>query len=145
MGEHLNNDIKEVVEWFSVNYGSSEKKTLKSILGPVLTGKWKNTRFQSDYVSSHPDCNAIVEFFNCYDEWRGILGKAIAYLYEIQETRSDKEVWLVTRIGSDCKDTEAYRTYIGRYKLILNATISNDLKSRLKIYEYQDGKLIEIK
>lgn len=144
MGEHLKSDIKEVKEWLVKTYGNSETTRLQSILTDSLVKAWKRTGFDADYVSSHPECNAIVDLINCDDEWRAVLGKVVAYLYEVKSTGSDKEVWIVTRIDGD-KDVKLWEEWLSRYKVIINSILPSDLSRRFRVFDFRRNALVELK
>ena len=132
------------IEYLRQAFGKGESTELKTIYNDEYRRNHnKCTSLTADYVGNTGECNAYVDVFSKGDEWRQIMGKVVAYSYEIQQTGSNKEVWLVSvDLSSDHGWTDWYRRAIQ----VVRDIMPTNLQSRIhyKDFKSEDQKFTEI-
>ena len=88
----------------------------------------------ADYVGNSTDCNAYVDVFTLAGcEWRQLMGKVVAYAHEIQETKSDKEIWLVS---VDLYNEPGWLDYFRRIIQVVKNVMVPELRSRIHYKDF---------
>ncbi len=151
MGQHKG-DLKKLEHWVKKKYGFEDDPTLKNILGAKLKISWSGTKLSADCAGTDPRTGrkVLVDIIGP-DEWRQILGKAVAYICEFKRAKvRDFEIWLVTDFsipkfkGAYGCGRDDWREWYKTLNGVLHDVFGKALSKRVKIMEKKNGKLVKV-
>ena len=128
------------IQYLIEKFGPGETLKLEAIYNEEYRSNTNHTCYPLtvDYVGNSSDCNAYIDVFTAYGcgEWRQLMGKVVACAYEIQQTKSDREIWMVSADLYDKPDCPDYQDYFRRMVQVARDVLVTELRSKIHYKDF---------